>query len=380
MRLFTSENNILLKNIQQAVSQQALDDKLIRSLDPLKGDQLLQQLPALNKSADLAGLEALCRELLPSASTALAMDYHQSIAAMRDLGFILGSIKRHGQEPLTLIPELKEPLVILGQKTSLPPRDTLLHYTSWNPNGKRRRSYTGTEDESHLIESVKIAMLPLMQAIHQLRQLLKLSPESTEFINMCELIGEELQAMVNGIVYARKNVSTEYFANELRLYFDAIVLDGTTYLGPGAVEMPMFVFDHLFWSSQVQDEEYVEFKETYLPYILPGLREIYKEQENKAPFVDHIRRWAEGLEKRTENSELAFKALRKLCFLLKGFRMPHKKVADEAYEKDKQKRAHGSGGYTTNILVRIIDLMLEAFAPVEKAYEKYQELPQEVEK
>src|SRR5690606_36101278 len=246
-------------------------------LDPLSADNKLTLLPELNKSRDIKGLVQMLSDLVPSVAEASQSDYFQAAASIRDIGMVLGSLKRHGTEPEHMVEDLDTILRILGEKTDLPPRDTLIHYTVWNPDGDRLRTYTGTDDEKHLIESVKIAMAPLVQAIKDLRDLYFLSPSSEAFPQLCEKVRENLEKMVKAIVHAKKNVSTYYFATELRLYFDPITLGGKEYLGPGAVEMPLFVFDHLLWGADVFDDEYVQFRNTYLPYVLPEMRVIFNE-------------------------------------------------------------------------------------------------------
>lgn len=360
---------------KNVIELQAEEDACIRSLDPLAADSIMQKLPALNASADVAAMQTICYRLLPHPSRLEAFDYYEAAAAMRDLGVFIGSMKRHGHEPVDLIPELDYVLDVLGNKTGLPPRDTLLHYTSWNPDGLRRRTYTGTADEDHLIQSVKLGMLPLVKAIYGLKAMLELKPDDATYALLGQQVVADFEGMINGIIHARRNVSTDYFANELRLYFDAIKLHGTIYLGPGAVEMPMFVYDHLLWSSQVTDPLYNEFKETYLPYILSYLRDTYKEQGRQPSLLDKLSDWAAEQEKQSAAGLEAFKILNKLCLQMKSFRMPHKKVAEEAYEKDKQQRAHGSGGYTTDILTTIIQHTQVSGQKLEEAYNRYQTLP-----
>lgn len=361
---------------KNVIELQAEEDAYIRSLDPLQADSIMQQLPGLNAKADVAGMRTICYNLLPHPNRLEAFDYYEAAAAMRDLGFFLGSMKRHGQEPVALVPELDYVLDVLGGKIGLPPRDTLLHYTSWNPDGLRRRTYTGTADEDHLIQSVKLGMLPLVKAIYGLKAMLELSPDDAGYSLLGQQVHADFEGMIKGIIHARKNVSTDYFANELRLYFDAIQLHGTVFLGPGAVEMPMFVYDHLLWSSQVTDPLYNEFKETYLPYILSYLRDTYQEQGRKASLLDKLCSWANVQEKKCTAGLEAFKTLNKLCLQMKSFRMPHKRVADEAYDKDKQQRAHGSGGYTTDILTTIIQHTQASGQKLDEAYNRYQALPE----
>lgn len=116
-------------------------DEIIRELDPLKADELMSQLPLLNLQRDTEGLTQMLQKLLPSASQARSLGFEEACAAMRDLGLVMGSLKRHGVEPVARVPGLEEVLPLLATLTSLPPRDTLLHYTIWNPAGSRERRY-----------------------------------------------------------------------------------------------------------------------------------------------------------------------------------------------------------------------------------------------
>ncbi|MFP3335605.1 DUF1864 family protein, partial [Pseudomonas sp. SIMBA_064] len=73
----------------------------------------------------------------------------EAAAAMRDIGFFLGSLKRHGHEPADAVPGLEPVLLDLARATDLPPRETLLHVTVWNPAAAdAQRSYTGLPDEA----------------------------------------------------------------------------------------------------------------------------------------------------------------------------------------------------------------------------------------
>jgi monodechloroaminopyrrolnitrin synthase len=261
---------------------------------------------------------------------------------------------------------------MLGEKTDLPPRDTLIHYTVWNPDGERLRTYTGTDDEKHLIESVKIAMSPLVQAIKDLKELYFISPESEDFSLLCERVKDNLEKMVKAIVHAKRNVSTYYFATELRLYFDPITLNGREYLGPGAVEMPLFVFDHILWGSDCFEEEYIKFKQTYLPYILPEMRIIFNEFSGSKSLLTQMSSMLEHAPTFDHNVFQSIKKIKELCLLLKSFRMPHKKMAEESYNHDGENtRKQGSGGYQTDILAYIMKLNFNKFDNFEKSVHGY---------
>ena len=370
-----SKQFFLMPEVSAVDKQQESDDNHIATLDPLQADRLMAQVPELNRTKDVAGLRQLCYDILPHPERLEAFNYYEACAAMRDLGILLGSMKRHGQEPVEAVPELDYVLDILGSKTGMPPRDTLLHYTSWNPEGLRRRTYTGTTDEDHLIESVRMSMIPLLRAIYDLKYLLSCPIDTADFALRATEVGEAYEKVIGGVIHARRNVSTELFANELRLYFDPIQLHGRVYLGPGAVEMPMFVYDHLLWSSLVTDPVYNEFKETYVPYILPFLRDTFDQQKRQPSVFDVVADWANQQEVKTMEGIRSINAVARLGLLMKSFRAPHKKMADESYEKDKQKRAHGSGGYSTDILTHILQFSRDACEKMKDAAKYYKSLP-----
>ena len=345
---------------QTIIEQLDADCAKIAKLDPLEVDPIMKVLPTMNERKYINGLEGTLFKILPDPAKLFGFKYHEAAAAMRDLGFFIGSIKRLGTEPLKLVPSLDFVLDVLGEKTNMPPRDTLLHYTVWNPKGRRMRTYTGTPDEKALIESVRISMNPLVNAIYGLLKLHSADFDGPGFALYAELILLDFKSVVNGIVHAKRNVSPEVFANHLRQYFDSIHLWGKEYLGPGAVEMPFFVFDHLLWSSDCYDAEYKTFKETYLPYIIPKLRKVYDEADNKPSLLTKFEQDLEGSGKLNFAKIEAADRIISLCKMIKGFRMPHKKLAEESYGyEDPEHRDKGSGGYSPAILSKILSLFLE---------------------
>lgn len=338
----------------------------ITRLDPLRFDRSIATLHDLNRKHDVKAIVQMLYGHLPVPHTLDTYSYEESIAAMRDLGIFIGILKKLGVEPVDAIPELEYVLLVLHVKTSLPPRDTLIHYTMWNPSDHRCRSYTGLRDEIQLIESVKVAYPSLLKSIVILDALHEMDFESPEFSERCDEAQALMNAMVQGIVHAKRNVSPQVFANELRFYFDPIKVDyNKEYLGPGAVEMPMFVFDHLLWSSDVADETYVKFKEGYLEYNLGWVGEIYRRHNQHSPLVEKMRSKIDG-----QPSDQLLKSAASLLDLftvLKSFRMPHKKVAKESYDQkgDKHKQ-NGSGGYAVSILDHIIHLQSMKLTPFQE--------------
>lgn len=349
---------------------QKKQSNLIKTLDPINFDNHLELVPVLNYKKDIHGLVQLTYQCLPSLSFVQEMDYEHAIACMRDLGILIGSIKRHGFEPLDKVPELEAIVLELGRKTNLPPRDTLFHYTIWNPEGDRKRTYTGLEDEKALIESVRMSYTPLIQAINTLVDLHSCNLRSTEFTDLITKCNDLFRKVVESIVYAKRNVSPQLFGTELRFYFDPIHIKNVEYIGPGAVELPMFVFDHLLWSCDETDTEYTKFKSTYLPFNLASTREVYHNFSGKKSLISKVVETLEDDSVPVEEVLPQLKALQKLCISMKSFRMPHQKMAKKAYvaaKEYKPERSKGSGGYSTDILGHIIELMNNKISMLEVA-------------
>lgn len=357
--------------VEHYPERQSQEDAYIAGLDPLGVDGKIRHLPGLNKSRDLDAMVALLYSILPSPVQLQNFDYYEAVATMRDIGMFLGSIKRLGKEPVHLVPELEYVLEELAAKTNMPPRDTLLHYSVWNPDGIRQRSYTGTSDEFHLIKSVKVAMHPLLRCINQLSQLQDMDPATAAFAEKAEEVSSWFKGMIAGVVLAKREVDPRVFATELRFYFDPISIFGKEYLGPGAVEMPMFLYDQMLWVGAEARPSYREFQETYVPYILPHLRTLYAQTRDRDSLVEIIN--ARLCEPGIFNPQLmrSAKALQRLLKQLMTFRMPHKKMAESSYKHEQAQHSKGSGGYSTTILHEIMDLSMEKIKPFEVSLQQY---------
>ncbi len=341
--------------------------KRVQALDPLSFDKTIVDLHDLNKMKDLKAIEQMLYNHLPVPDRLDAFSYEESLAAMRDLGIFIGILKRWGVEPVEAIPELEYVLLVLQVKTGLPPRDTLIHYTMWNPDGDRMRTYTGLADEIQLINSVKIAYPSLLKSITILEELQTEELDSDFFSVACEEVHDLMSAMVNGMVHAKRNVSPAIFANELRFYFEPIKVDyNREYIGPGAVEMPMFVFDHLLWSSDVHDHTYTKFKEGYLDYNMDFVRDTYWRWATKPSLTTKVTRALQ--EHPSPGIIRAAQSIQKLFMILKSFRMPHRKMANDTYQQgEDHHKKNGSGGYQVSVLDFILQLQALRHEPLQAA-------------
>lgn len=111
--------------------------RTVGDLDPLRADAICAAIPAMNAQADVSALECALRSLIPTEARIGEFSIPECLAAMRDLGLCLGSLKRHGVEPIAAVPQVEAPLVRLSRRTEMVPRDTVYHYGPWNPAGRR---------------------------------------------------------------------------------------------------------------------------------------------------------------------------------------------------------------------------------------------------
>ncbi|MEO1374667.1 MAG: monodechloroaminopyrrolnitrin synthase PrnB family protein [Cyanobacteria bacterium J06635_10] len=348
---------------------------IIAELDPVKSDADLAQLPYMNCAGDIKSIISTLQRLIPNEEQIEEFSIHEALAVVRDLGMFAGSIKKYGIEPVEVIPQLETALTKLGTKTDMVPRDTLIHYTVWNPDGERQRRYTLHIDETKMIESSKIAIPRLEMAIYKLLELYEIPFESPDFIRECEICANYLNGMVEAIVYTIKNVSRKVFAENLRPYFDSFMIQGTEYLGPGAVEMPLLIFDHFLWSSECRDVAYLYFKQSFIPYFLPNFRKLYIDRVFATSLLSKLIDKLNHASSFDENLMAAAAELMKLFQILIKFRKPHIKVVDQAYtQAENRQRETGSGGYNYSTLIHITELTENAVASLQNAIEEYENL------
>lgn len=333
----------------------------VAACDPLHARALVLQLPGLNRKKDVPGIVGLLRDFLPARGVPSGWGFVEAAAAMRDIGFFLGSLKRHGHEPVDVVPGLEPVLLDLARVTDLPPRETLLHVTVWNPAAAdAQRSYTGLGDEAHLLESVRISMASLEAAIALIVELSDVPLRAPAFAEGCVELAACLQKMVDSIVYAYRFISPKVFYDELRPFYEPVRVGGRSYLGPGAVEMPLFVLEHVLWGSQSDHPAYLEFKETYLPYVLPEFRAIYARFDGRQALVDRVLGEAQAARVRGEPVGAGLAALERVFEVLLHFRAPHLKLAERTYEAGQSGPSIGSGGYAPSMLGDLLTLTRDA--------------------
>ncbi|MFI8960729.1 monodechloroaminopyrrolnitrin synthase PrnB family protein [Streptomyces sp. NPDC053493] len=330
----------------------------IRAADPLGADAVLAALPAMNADADTAALTVALRALVPDPDLAAEWSVVDALAAMRDLGILLGSLKRHGIQPVAAVPEVLPVLELLGRRTDMVPRDTVHHYTTWNPSGPRCRSYTGHRMEAHLQEAVRMSFPALVSALDACGRIARLEPYDPGFALALDRTAHHVQSVVDAIDLTVAEVTPEYFARTLRPYFEEIDVDGRSYLGPAAAQVPLWLVDLTLWQCDRSDPAYDTFLTDSLPYALPSWRAFHARHHGGVSAVSKLSAalsWESGQRLPAELAASA-RSLARVLRILKSFRARHITLARKAYDEELRLYEEGSGGAPVALLRTVLDL------------------------
>lgn len=313
------------------------------ALDPLNLDAACRALP--DHTEDTRWLLEQLAGALPRAA---GLRGARAQAALRDLGLLSGALIRLGAQPAEHLAELPATLTALSGS---PPRDTILHYTVANPSGPRQRTFTGTQEEASLIGAVRSAAGEVWRAVTLLDRLSDIPPRDVRFVPLCRAVDEELSATVCAIARARRAVPPAFFAQRLRAFFDPLVLDGAEWEGPGAVQLPMFLIDHLLWSARSGDPVLAAYAAERLRYV-PALRPAFLRGARGGSVLERVL---------AAPTPQALSAMDQLMTTLLRFRMPHHTLARKAYAASAgNPRAAGSGGHGTPLLDHLAQATLAA--------------------
>lgn len=325
------------------------DPDEVRDADPLGADEFLAGLPGLNAASDTATLSDWVRSVVARPGVD-RLGRASTLAAMRDLGMVLGSLQRQGIQPRDVDPRVEGLLLTWGGRTAMVPRDTVLHYGSWNPRGDRERRYTADPQESTLIESTREAadLLPAM-ALHVYlahahgigtpRGIEGLATGVTLFRSYCDAFDA-----------VRASVDPVFFAQELRPFFEPIDVGGRSLHGPAAAFLPIYLVDTLLWGDggerhRAMIDEASEYGVAPWRTLLAWSRQV--------PPLTHV--YADAVRTIGASAALTEEGdlIEELLAMLVRFRGRHTTLARRAYAAAVTEFGVGSGGYSPEILVEI---------------------------
>jgi len=325
----------------------------IAVLDPLRADALLAELPLMNACADVPALTRALADLLPSNDFLAQLSVDECVAAMRDIGMFLGSLRRHDVEPVDVMDGLEPVLIELGRRTDMVPRDTVYHYIYWNPVGPRRRLYTGDVEESMLIDSPRITLGPLADAVALCHELSEVDIE--ELPCLLSALAIHVRSFGESMRMLKGRVTPEYFARHARPYYQAVRVGGKSYLGPGASHVPLFLVDIAVWAADHGVPDHTRFQRHALPYLVPEWRPLPDRWSARPSLVTRL---AAAL-RESEPGSAAEKAAAACADVLRAlveFRGKHVVFARKAYDPGTGLYPRGSGGGTLDLLGTILNL------------------------
>lgn len=338
-----------------------VDPLHVSQLDPLHVDGRLPIIVAMNASSDVNGLLRLLGDLVPAPGVIAGLSLQGCLAVMRDLGLLLGSVKRHGAEPVNLIPGLEGTLRDVGTRTGMIPRDTVLHYAIWNPAGPRERTYTGDGMERLMISSLRLSLPSLMAAIERCSCLSRLDVVDPEFAVAADELATCMLPLEDAIGMVLANVTPEFFARTLRPYFEAVSVGGTDYLGPAAAHIPLYLVDLALWSNEYGHDPYREFWHESAQYGLPQWRGLAGQWSAGPSAIGRVRAALKlaGDGPVPPSLQAGAAALCRVLRTLVVFRGRHLRMARRAYEAEIRLFALGSGGGSVQLLKEITLLTSE---------------------
>jgi hypothetical protein len=248
----------------------------VAAIDPLGADEVCSRLPLMNARCDVHAIARALSALLPSGPVLSGFSYDQGLAATRDIGMFLTSLKRHGVEPLEAVPGIESVLVELGRRTDMIPRDTIHHYTEMNPSDARQRMFTGDAKETNAIESVRVALRRYGAAIDLGERLCGADPHGPGFPVLLNGLAGELGAFETAMDLAHEKLPPPFFYDELLPYFSGeIKIGGIAYIGPTAAHIPLSVIDMLVWESDHGSAALADYRLWALPYTMPRWRALH---------------------------------------------------------------------------------------------------------
>jgi hypothetical protein len=316
-------------------------DASTATLDPLGADAVMRSLPQANIAADAAWLRSravhLCQHVTGIRDVAPAR------AALRDLGMLTASLARHTGRDIAP-PAVEAAMLHLGDIADEVPRETVYSYSTRNPRGPRRRSFTDTPGEHLFIDEVSAASDAIDTAIEYCRHL-PAAVDQHETDAGAAGVHHHLRTFGKHLLTVKRHLTPQYFTGQLRPYFPALTIAGHTYYAPGGAQMPLLAIDVLLLNQTATGELAVWFEQ----YLDDNI--LYLPPHHRA-LIDTAR-GVPGLARLAHHHPHLRAATSMLIDDLLRFRLPHRQLA-RANMAIRDEGSLGSGGYTTDALDQLL--------------------------
>ena len=309
---------------------------------------------------------------MPEPERVAALGVTDALAAMRDLGILLGSLKRHGVEPVAAVPDVLPVLEELGRRTDMVPRDTVHHSrrgtrsapgsgctpaTSWRAISRTRSGWSSP------------VMVAALDACAELARRETCEPG---FATALDRTAQHVQSMVDSIDFTVANVSLVFFATRMRSYFEEIDVAGTDYLGPAAAQVPLWLVDLTLWQCDRGRPEPTTPSSTTRCATAspPGATTTPRTRAAPPPSPSSRRHQLGGGPRLPPQLAASAISLARVLRILKTFRARHMTIARKAYSEDVRLYDVGSGGAPIELLRSVLDLTRDNETLVRRSIER----------
>ncbi len=348
-----------------------LDYQQAQAADPFGADACLRHdLPRLNAAEACTDLLHILQGFVASGPQVAALSSAAAWAALRDLGFVMGPVKRWGVQPTEAVPALGHYLLALAERADcLHPRDDVFTLTVANPTGERMRTYTNVPSERAFIEAVGLSMVTMDRTIVEICTMLQHPLHSPHFAVHAQQAAATFQRVIDALLSVRTKVDPDWFANIFTRNLESIQIDGKSYHGPSADQTQMLVIDWLLYGQSYPG--YMRFFNSLAQHLRPQHREIMAHHDSiyGASLLEVVR--SQYVQAMTIDDAQTTESVESIILLLKRirtFRYPHRKIAVDSFAMRDENRQIGSGGLTPDSDLRKLidwtDLAIAEFSTI----------------
>ncbi|MGW2031556.1 monodechloroaminopyrrolnitrin synthase PrnB family protein [Streptomyces spinosus] len=332
-------------------------DLRVAALDPLGAVHEIRRLPLLNRAADVAGLTRLARAWAGRVD-GNRYDAATASAALRDIGFALASLERHGVD-YRIVEGAEEILLKLGALADEVPRDSVYTYALRNPE-HATRSFTELPEEALFIREVRTAGFALRPAVDALTEALPLAVDDRALPDLLAAATEGFAVFARSLLSVKRQVTPETFSYEMRPYFPPMTVGGQVLYAPGGAQMTPLLVDILLLRpepGEAREEWYEQYLRENVGYLPAAYRVAGDRARRHRPLLPRLVEEAGREAVPTARTTRTLTALRGLMREVLKFRIPHLRLA-KANMNVRPDGSLGSGGYTTDSLDHLAELTL----------------------
>lgn len=328
-----------------------IDYKKATELDPLGIDADLFHLPEYNERADVLMIRQLGEKAVGNFRKTSVENMEESYAVLRDLDFIASSLDRHGFNPTSEVDGLEGAMVWAGFMGDSTPRGTITTYAGINPDGERRRSFTGSKEEDIFIDSLKVSFEELEVAMNGLARLTSRS-DDVDFTHSLDKSTLAMQTMTNSTVAVMRNIPPEIFTGQIRPYFEPLNLAGKSYVAANGSQLQLVGIEKMVYGTGGVDSVESDFFDENMPYLNAAQRDKLRVFADANQGKDLLTMIEERRSEGEDTSEVLV-SVAALTKMIRKFRYPHRKVAEDNF-KLRPDGSVGSGSYTPAVLTDLI--------------------------